>query len=300
MFGRERRSCAWRYSFPPRLDFTEPSAWAADGPSLYAAKRDRVNLGIEGKRAIVCAASQGLGRGCAEALAREGVHVTIAARTRDTLETAAHEIEEETGVPVSAVVADVTTAGGRAAVLEACPEPDILINNGGGEPPGDFRDWAPDDWLRAVNASMITPIEMIKAAIDGMTARRFGRIVNITSSAVKAPLKNLGLSNAGRSGLTGFVAGLAREFAPHGVTINNILPGAFDTGRLRVVLGYAAKQAGRTFEEQLAIRTEAIPAHRIGSAAELGALCAYLCSVHAGYITGQNVLIDGGAYPGTF
>jgi 3-oxoacyl-[acyl-carrier protein] reductase len=259
-----------------------------------------VDLGIVGKRAVVCAASQGLGRGCAEALAREGVLVTIAARTRETLEAAAREIEAETGSPVTAVVADVTTPDGRAALLEACPEPDMLINNAGGEPPGDFHDWMPDDWLRAVNANMIAPIELIKATIDGMAARRFGRIVNITSSAVKAPLKNLGLSNAGRSGLTGFVSGLAREVAQHGVTINNVLPGAFNTGRLRVVLGYAADQAGRTFEEQLAIRTEAIPARRIGSAAEFGALCAYLCSAHAGYITAQNILIDGGAYPGTF
>jgi 3-oxoacyl-[acyl-carrier protein] reductase len=274
----------------------ELNAWSELRPS----EAGHMDLGIEGRRAIVCAASQGLGRGCAEALAREGVQVTIAARTRDTLEAAAREIEAETGTPVTAVVADVTTPGGRAETLEACPEPDILINNGGGEPPGDFHDWTPEDWLRAVNASMIAPIEMIKATIDGMTARGFGRIVNITSSAVKAPLKNLGLSNAARSGFTGFVAGLAREVAPHGITINNVLPGAFDTGRIQVVLGYAAKQAGRTFEEQLALRTEAIPARRIGSAAEFGALCAYLCSMHAGYITGQNILIDGGAYPGTF
>jgi 3-oxoacyl-[acyl-carrier protein] reductase len=259
-----------------------------------------VDLGIAEKRALVCAASKGLGRGCAAALAREGVRVTIAARTRETLEAAAREIESETGVPVAAVVADVTTPEGRAALLAACPEPDILVNNAGGEPPGDFREWTREDWLRSLDANMIAPIELIRATVDGMVARRFGRIVNITSSAVKAAIPVLGLSNAARSGLTGFVAGVAREVAPHGVTINNLLPGAFETDRLRTVLTAAAQRAGRTFEQQLASRVQSIPAQRVGSPAEFGALCAYLSSVHAGYITAQNVLIDGGAYPGTF
>jgi len=259
-----------------------------------------VDLGIKGKRAIVCAASKGLGRGCAQALAREGVRVTIGARTRDALEATAREIEAETGIPVTAVVADVTKPDGRAALLAACPDPDILVNNCGGEPPGDFRDWTRDDWMRAFDSSMLAPIELIKATVDGMIARRFGRIVNITSSAVKSPILNLGLSNGARSGLTGFIAGLARDVAPHGVTINNLLPGAFETDRLRTVLGNVAEHAGRTLEEQIAIRIQTIPGRRLGSPAEFGALCAFVCSTHGGYITGQNLLIDGGAYPGTF
>ncbi|GAC1592159.1 MAG: SDR family oxidoreductase [Candidatus Velthaea sp.] len=259
-----------------------------------------MDFGIKDKRAIVCAASKGLGRGCAEALAREGVHVTIAARTRDTLERAAREIEAQSGARVTAVVADVTTPDGRAALLAACPDPDILVNNAGGPPPGDFRDWTRDDWMRAVDANMLAPIELIKATLDSMIARRWGRIINITSSAVKAPIPILGLSNGARSGLTGFIAGLARESAPHGVTINNILPGAFDTDRLRTTLNKEAESAGRTIEEQVALRAQSIPGRRLGTPAEFGALCAYVCSMHAGYITGQNLLIDGGAYPGTF
>ncbi|GAC1402539.1 MAG: SDR family oxidoreductase [Candidatus Velthaea sp.] len=259
-----------------------------------------MDCGIKDRRAIVCAASKGLGRGCAEALAREGVRVTIAARTRETLERAAREIEALSGTPLTAVVADVTTIEGRAAVLAACHDPDIVINNAGGPPPGDFRDWTREDWIRAVDANMLAPIELIKATIDGMIERRWGRIVNITSSAVKAPIPILGLSNGARSGLTGFIAGLARDVAPHGVTINNILPGAFDTDRLRTTLQKDAERAGRTIEEQVAVRARSIPARRLGGPAEFGALCAYVCSTHAGYITGQNLLIDGGAYAGTF
>ncbi|HEX3463154.1 MAG TPA: SDR family oxidoreductase [Candidatus Elarobacter sp.] len=257
-----------------------------------------MDLGIEGKRAIVCAASKGLGRACADALAREGVRVTIAARTAGPLAAAAAEIEAASGVPVTAVVADVTTAAGRAALLAACPEPDIVVNNAGGPPPGDFREWDRDDWIRALEANMLAPIELVKATVDGMIARRFGRVVNIASSTVKAPIKDLGLSNGARAGLTGFIAGLAREVAPHGVTINNLLPGAFATDRLGATLHKAAERAGTTVEEQVALRTRTIPAGRLGAPAELGALCAYLCSRHAGYITGQNLLIDGGAYPG--
>ncbi len=259
-----------------------------------------MDLGIEGKRAIVCAASKGLGKGCAYALARERVRVTMAARTRDTLEAAAAEIQADTGTPVTAVVADITTAAGRAALLAACADPDILVNNGGGEPPGDFREWTRDDWIAALDANMLGPIELAKAVVDGMIVRRFGRIVNITSSTVKAPILNLGLTNGARSGLTGFMGGLARAVAPYGVTVNNMLPGAFETDRLRAVLGTVAEHAGRTLEEQIALRVQAIPTHRLGTAAEFGALCAYLCSVHAGYITAQNFLVDGGAYPGTF
>jgi 3-oxoacyl-[acyl-carrier protein] reductase len=258
-----------------------------------------MDFGIRGKRAIVCAASKGLGRSCAEALAREGVAVTIAARTREPLEAAAREIEAISGAPVTTVAADLASPEGRATLLAACPQPDILINNEGGEAPGDFRDWTREDWLRSLDANMLAPIELIRATIDGMITRGFGRIVNITSSTVKAPIANLGLTNGVRSGLTGFVSGLAREVAQHGVTINNILPGAFDTDRLHLVLGLAAKSAGRTFEEQLALRKAAIPARRLGSTEEFGALCAFVCSTQAGYLTAQNFLIDGGAYPGT-
>ena len=259
-----------------------------------------MDLGLDGKRALVCAASKGLGRGCAEALAREGVHVTICARTQADVERAAHEIGRAADRPVGYVACDITTPAGRAAALEACPDPDILINNAGGPPPGDFRDWDRDAWIRAVDANMLTPIELIKATVDGMIARRFGRIVNITSSAVKMPIDFLGLSNGARSGLTGFVAGLARKVAVHNVTINNLLPGSFDTDRLRVPYEGRAKAAGKSIEEVMAAGAAAIPAGRFGRPDEFGAVCAFLCSVHAGYIVGQNILQDGGNYPGTY
>ena len=258
-----------------------------------------MDLGIAGKRAIVCAASKGLGRGCALALAREGVLVTVSARTQSAIEAAARAIETETGKTVIAVAADVTTSDGRADLLAACPEPDIVVTNVGGEPPGSFRQWTRDDWVAALEANMLAPIELIKATVDGMIARGYGRIVNITSSSVKAPLPFLDLTNGVRSGLTGFIAGLARDVAPHGVTINNILPGGFDTDRLRTVLQNVAERTGTTLDEQIRKRTQAIPARRLGAAEELGALCAFMCSAHAGYITGQNLLIDGGAFPGT-
>jgi 3-oxoacyl-[acyl-carrier protein] reductase len=260
----------------------------------------RVDLGIRGRKAIVCAASKGLGKGCAMALALEGVALTICARGADALEATAQEIRDAAGVPVTAIACDVTTKGGRARLLDACPDPDILVNNAGGPPPGDFRDWGREQWIAALDANMLTPIELIKATVDAMIARRFGRIVNITSSAVKAPIDILGLSNGARTGLTGFVAGLARTTVAHNVTINNLLPGAFDTDRLRAVTDNAARQSGQTIEEVRAARAAAIPAGRFGTAAEFGSACAYLCSAHAGYVTGQNFLIDGGAYPGTF
>ncbi|MFN2459202.1 MAG: SDR family oxidoreductase [Candidatus Velthaea sp.] len=259
-----------------------------------------MDLGIAGKRALVCAASKGLGRGCAEALAREGVAVTIVARNPEALERAAREIEAACGSRVTAVAADVTTAGGRASALAACPDPDILINNAGGPPPGNFRDWTREDWIRAVDANMLAPIEFIKSTIDAMMARRFGRIVNITSGAVKAPIPILGLSNGARSGLTGFIGGLARDVARHGITINNLLPGAFDTDRLRATVQKEAETGGRTPEAQMALRVQSVPVGRAGTPQEFGALCAFVCSTHAGYITAQNLLIDGGAYPGTF
>ena len=258
-----------------------------------------MNLGIEGKHAIVCAASRGLGKACAMSLAREGVTITMMARTTDALEAAAEEIRDATGVRVTAVAGDVTTDAGRAALLAACPEPDILVNNAGGPPPGDFREWDRDTWVRALDANMITPILLIKATVDDMIKRRFGRIVNITSAAVKQPIDILGLSNGARTGLTGFVAGLARTTVGHNVTINNLLPGPFDTDRLRSTIAIQAKTSGRTVEEVVRDRHKANPAGRFGDPAEFGELCAFVCGAHAGFITGHNFLIDGGAYPGT-
>jgi 3-oxoacyl-[acyl-carrier protein] reductase len=259
-----------------------------------------VDLGIRGKTALVCGASKGLGRGCASALAREGCRVTLVARERQTLEKTAGEIRAATGATVSIVAADITSGEGRAAALAACPQPDILVTNAGGPPPGDFRKFAREDWLRAIGANMLTPIELIRATVDGMVSRRFGRIVNITSSAVKAPIGELALSNGARSGLTGFVAGLARETVAHNVTINNLLPGRFWTDRLINNTAFVAKEQGRAPEEVKREREKAIPAGRYGTAEEFGDACAYLCSAQAGYVTGQNFLIDGGIYPGTF
>ncbi|HUB96944.1 MAG TPA: SDR family oxidoreductase [Stellaceae bacterium] len=259
-----------------------------------------MDFGLTGKSALVCAASRGLGRGCAMALAREGVDLVITARGRDALETTAAEIRAETGVKVTAVAGDITTPEGRKAALAALPSPDILVNNAGGPPPGDFRDWDRDQWIKALDGNMLTPIELIKATIDGMIARRFGRIVNITSAAVKAPIDFLGLSNGARSGLTGFVAGLARRVAEHNVTINNVLPGAIETARLRSNAEATAKATGRTLEEVSRRRLETIPARRVGTPEEFGAVCAFLCSSQASYLVGQNILIDGGQYPGTF
>jgi len=259
-----------------------------------------MDLGIAGRRALVCAASKGLGRGCAEALAREGVQVTIVARTEADVRRVAQEIGTIAGRAVAWVASDITTPEGRTAALAACPQPDILINNAGGPPTGDFRDWDRAAWIRALDANMLTPIELIRATVDSMIERKFGRIVNITSSAVKAPIDILGLSNGARSGLTGFVAGLARKIARHNVTINNLLPGPFETDRLRANLETRAKAAGRPVADVTHDARNANPASRFGTPAEFGATCAFLCSVHAGYIVGQNVLMDGGGYPGTF
>ncbi len=259
-----------------------------------------MDLGIAGKWATVCAASKGLGRACAESLAANGVNLVINARGREALEETARAVRAASGVEVVAVAADITTAEGRAAVLAARPDPDILVNNAGGPPPGDFRDWDEADWIAALRANMLTAVALIKAVIDPMAARGFGRIVNITSSAVKAPIAELGLSNGARCGLTGFVAGLARAVAGDGVTINNLLPGRFDTERLAANLAFNAERSGRPLAE---VRKEAerrIPVGRFGDPHEFGELCAYLCSKQAAYITAQNILIDGGAYPGTF
>ena len=261
-----------------------------------------MDLGIHGRHALVCAASKGLGRACALALAQEGVNVTIVARGREALEATAADIRKvgAGGTAVNTVVADITTPEGRAAALAACPAPDILINNAGGPPPGDFRDWNRDDWIKALDANMLTPIELIKATVDGMIERKFGRIINITSGAVKAPIDVLGLSNGARSGLTGFVAGLARKTVKHNVTINNLLPGFFATDRMQSVIGGQAKMRGIGYEQALAERVATIPAGRVGDPAEFGTACAFLCGASAGYITGMNFLLDGGAYPGTF
>jgi 3-oxoacyl-[acyl-carrier protein] reductase len=250
-----------------------------------------MDLGIANKWALVCAASKGLGKGCAAALAGDGVNVVITARGEEVLQRTASELRAANpAVQVIAVAGDITTAQGRAAALAACPQVDILVNNAGGPPPGNFREWNREAWIKALDANMLTPIELIKAVLDPMIERGFGRIVNITSGAVKAPIETLGLSNGARSGLTGFVAGLARQTVAHNVTINNLLPGPFDTDRLRTTMGAESMDARRLQN----------PARRFGTPAEFGAACAFLCSVHAGFITGQNLLLDGGAYPGTF
>ena len=264
-----------------------------------------MDLGIAGKWALVCGASKGLGLGCAQALVREGVNVLIVARGADVLQTAAANLIADSARPAGAevlfVAADITTEAGRTAVFAVRRDFDIVVTNAGGPPPGDFRDWNRDAWIKAVDANMLTPIELIKATVDGMAARGFGRIVNITSSAVKSPIDILGLSNGARSGLTGFVAGVSRSgLAAQGVTINNLLPGAFDTDRLRGNMAGVAQKTGKPVEAIIDTRRKAIPAQRFGTPEEFGAICAFLCSTHAGYMTGQNVLADGGAYPGTY
>ena len=264
-----------------------------------------MDLGIAGKWALVCGASKGLGLGCAEALAHEGVNVLIVARGAETLATAATQLIADSagnlGVSVLSVAADITTVEGRAAVFAVRKDFDIVVTNAGGPPTGDFRDWDREAWIKAVDANMLTPIELIKATVDGMAARGFGRIINITSSAVKAPIDILGLSNGARSGLTGFVAGVSRSsLAAQGVTINNLLPGAFDTDRLKTTMAGAAQKTGQPIDAIMDARRKTIPAKRFGTPQEFGAICAFLCSVQASYMTGQNVLADGGAYSGTF
>jgi 3-oxoacyl-[acyl-carrier protein] reductase len=258
-----------------------------------------MDLGIAGRSALVCASSKGLGKACALSLAREGVRVLMNGRTAETLEAAAEEVRRVASAEVLTVCCDITTEDGRAAVLAAMPEPDILVNNAGGPPAGDFREWGRAEWLAALEANMLTPIELIRATVDGMGERGFGRIVNITSSAVKAPIPTLGLSNGARAGLTGFVAGVARQVAARGVTINGLLPGPFDTDRMRSNLRYQAERSGGSFEALYEQRKASNPARRFGDPAEFGEVCAFLCSVHAGYINGQNIVLDGGNYPGT-
>lgn len=262
-----------------------------------------MDLGIKGRKALVCGASKGLGRACAEALLREGVHVTLVARGQAALDEAVAAMQPmaaDSGGSVQGVACDITTPEGRAQALAACPEPDIVINNAGGPPPGNFRDFGLEDWRRAVENNMLTPIALIQATIDGMMARGFGRIVNITSATVKAPMRSLDLSSGARSGLTGFIASVARESVARNVTVNNLLPGPFETDRLRSTLAAGALAQGQSVEARMQEGRRAIPAGRFGDPPEFGALCAFVCSAHAGYITGQNILIDGGAYPGVF
>ena len=256
-----------------------------------------MDLGIKGKLAIVCASSRGLGLGCANELAANGVDLIMNGVNPDTLNASADMIRNTHGVNVTAVAADITTAEGRAKVLGAADRSvDILINNAGGPPPGDFRDWERDDWVNAVNANMITPIEMIKAVIDPMIAQRFGRIVNITSGSVKNPIPHLGLSNGARAGLTGFVAGLSRQVAQHNVTINGLLPGQFNTDRINSLFAAAAKRDGKDVKDIRAAAEASNPTRRLGETNEFGQACAFLCSAASGYLVGQNLLIDGGAY----
>ncbi len=259
-----------------------------------------MDLRITGRKAIVCASSRGLGRACADALAEAGCEVVINGRDAAQLETAAAEIAKETGAKVIPIAADVASPDGQQALLSACPEPDILINNNAGPPVRDFRELTRQQILDGVTGNMIAAVELIQKVIGPMTERKFGRIVNVTSGSVKMPLAGLDLSSGARAGLTAFLAGIARTVAERNVTINNLLPGAFQTARTRTMLGRLAEKRGSTFEQLAAERLATIPARRFGNPPEFGAACAFLCSAQAGYITGQNLLIDGGAFPGAF
>jgi 3-oxoacyl-[acyl-carrier protein] reductase len=259
-----------------------------------------VDLGIRGRKALLFGASRGLGKACAEALAREGVEVTIVARQREALAATAKEIAAATGSTVAIAVGDITRPDGRAAALDACPYPDILLNNADGRLPGDYRNWSRDDWIAALDAMMLGPIEMMRLAVEGMMTRGFGRVLNIVSRSVKIPQPELGLSNGARSGLVGFVGGLSRQTVARNVTINNLLPGIFDSEAQRQHVKAMVAESDKSFEQLWAERARANPARRFGRPEELGAYCAFLCSEHAGFITGQNLLIDGGSYPGTY
>ena len=258
-----------------------------------------MDLGIRGKRALITGASKGLGRGCAEALAAAGVDLVLNARGADALAATASDIAALHGVTVTPIAADITTAEGQDMVLQAAGAPDILVTNVGGPPPGLWSDWAREDFIRALDANMLTPVALMKASLPGMIDRGWGRVVNITSQSVKSPIAQLGLSNAARAGLTGYVAGTARQVAPHGVTINNLLPGIHATDRADALDGGVARAEGITLDEARARRAATVPARRYGTAAEFGAMCAFLCSIHAGYIVGQNILLDGGAFNAT-
>jgi len=306
------QASAHRRKLPPGVSFLSRSAGflalAADGAGIAApiecgttnpAEDTDMKLGLNGRKAIVCAASKGLGRACALALAREGVSVVITARGEAALEGTAEDIRRETGANVTTVVGDIATEAGREAALAACPAPDILVNNAGGPPAGDFRDWSREDWIKALDANMLTPIFLIRAVVDGMCERRFGRIVNITSASVKSPIPTLGMSNGARAGLTGFVAGLARQVARHNVTINGLLPGPFLTDRLRTNSMTAAQEMNLPVDDAIARRALSQPAGRPGDPAEFGDACAFLCAASSGFIVGQNLVLDGGLFNST-
>ena len=259
-----------------------------------------MELGLEGKKAIVCASSRGLGRGCAFALAKEGVSLVVNGLDADRIARTATEIAQQTGVAVTPVAADLDDPKGRAALLDACPDPDILINNNGGPPPGNFREWGLDEWNAGLTANFLAPTELIRATVDGMIERGFGRIINITSIAVRTPFPGLAMSSASRSALTALVASVSREVAAHNVTINNLQPGIFETDRMMTGLKGAAKATGRSVEDTRAGMLSNIPAGRFGDPDEFGHACAFLCSSHSGFITGQSFLLDGGHFPGTF
>lgn len=259
-----------------------------------------MDLELAGKRALLTGASKGMGRACAKALAQEGVAITLVARTDAILQATAEQIRRDTGARVTTVAADIATEAGRAAALKACPDPDILLNNAGGAAPGDFRDWTHGDWIAAVELMMLPPIMMMQAVVDGMMERGFGRIVNIASRSVKIAQPELGLSNGARSGLVGFVAGLSRQTVRRNVTINNLLPGIFDSDGQREHIAGMLESTGKTFDELWESRARGNPAGRYGRPEEIGAYFAFLCSAQAGFITGQNLLIDGGSYPGTY
>ena len=259
-----------------------------------------MDLGIAGRKAIICASSRGLGRACAQALAEAGADVVINGRNEETLAATAREIETRTGANVTAVAADVSTREGQDQLFAACPEPDILVNNNGGPPLRNFRELSRNDMLEGVTQNMVTPIELIQRVVDPMIAARFGRIVNITSASVKMPIVGLDLSSGARAGLTAFMAGVARDIAEHNVTINGILPGLFDTDRLKSGMQGMAELQGKTFDQVEETRRGSVPARRFGDPEEFGRACAFLCSAHAGYITGQNLLLDGGLFNSAF
>jgi len=259
-----------------------------------------MDLGIAGRAAVICASSRGLGRACAEALAEAGVNIVLNGRDAATLEATAQDLRERFNVEVIAVQADATTAEGRAKLVAACPAPDILVNNAGGPPPGDWRSFEPEQWHAAVDGNMLSGILLIREYIDGMAERGFGRIVNITSALVKMPAEIISLSVAARLGLTGFVRGIAGSYVQHNVTINNLLPEEFETERLAKNIAYIAERSGNAVDEQMRIQRERTPAKRFGRPEEFGATCAFVCSRYAGYMTGQNILLEGGRYPGVF
>ncbi|MBO6508821.1 MAG: SDR family oxidoreductase [Roseibium sp.] len=259
-----------------------------------------MDLGLKGKKAIICASSRGLGKGCAEALAEAGCSIVLNGRNETVLAETRSALEQKYGVAVLSVAADVSTPEGQKALLTACPDPDILVNNNGGPPRRDYSELDRQALLDGAVQNFVTPVELIQAVVPGMKERGFGRVVNITSLSVKMPIEGLDLSSGARAGLTAFLAGVCRQLAPHGITVNNLLPGKMDTDRLKGGFERSAEQSGKSIDQIRAEQAGEIPARRFGNAAEFGQTCAFLCSQHAGYITGQNILMDGGLYPAAF